>query len=313
MGYQFTESYLAVMIMSSIQIYKPTTSVYGTDIYGKHISDVSYSTGDFTEKIIEEILEIYSSIKDLKDKEILQDPSNHLRPIFQRLDHLIALNIDKSEEAILCDSAFNFAFDAIARFRSVYTAKLEIEHAHSILESRDPWEMLTNFTYISNYLKLSQTEFQGARLKPGDSVVFLGSGPLPLTLIVLCHWYGLKGIGIEREPDRAELSRKVLKKLGLSDQIEIINGDQLTLPLKTRSELIMIAAQAEPKNEIFNHLAKVLPVGTKLSYRIYEKGLRRLLDTFYLFELPEQFEEYLRVQPEPPVNNTVVFVTKDVC
>ncbi|MBC2762901.1 MAG: hypothetical protein HF970_06265, partial [ANME-2 cluster archaeon] len=243
--------------MSSIQIYKPTTSVYGTDIYGKHISDVSYySTGDYTEKIIEEVFEIYSSIKDLKDEEILQDPSNHLIPIFQRLDHLIALNVyDKSGEAIFFDYVFNLAFDAITRFRSLYTAKLEIEHAHSILESRDPWEMLTNFNYISNYLKLALTEFQGARLKPGDSVVFLGSGPLPLTLIVLCHWYGLKGIGIEQDPDRAELSRKVLEKLGLSDQIEIINGDQLTLPLKTRSELIMIAAQAEPKKEIFNHLA----------------------------------------------------------
>ena len=53
--------------------------------------------------------------------------------------------------------------------------------------------------------------------------------------------------------------------------------------------------------------------GTKLSYRIYEKGLRRLLDTFSFCEFPEQFEEYLRVQPEPPVNNTVLFVTKEVC
>ena len=264
-------------------------------------------------KIIEEIVEIYSSIRDLTAEDILQDPSNHLITIFQRLDHLIALNIyDKSEEAIFCDSEFNLAFDAIARFRSLFTAKLEIEHAHSILESKDPWEKLTNFNYISNYLKLSLTEFQVARLKPGDSVVFLGSGPLPLTLMVLCHWYRLKGIGIEKETDRAELSRKVLEKLGFSDQIEIINCDYLTLPLKTRSELIMIAAQAEPKKEIFNHLEKVLPVGTKLSYRIYEKGLRKLLDTFYLFELPEQFKEYRRVQPKPPVNNTVVFVTKEV-
>lgn len=302
--------------MNSIQmipIYKSTISDFCTDIYGKYISDVSYSNRDLTEKIIEEIFEIYSSIKDLKDEEILQDQSNYLRTVFQRLDHLITLNkYDKSAEAILCDSVFDSAFDAISRFRSLYTAKLEIEHAHSILKSIDPWEMLINFTYISNYLKLSRTEFQGARLKPGDSVVFLGSGPLPLTLMVLCHWYGLKGIGIEQDPDRAELSRKVLKKLGLSDQIEIINGNQLVLPLKTRSELIMIAAQAEPKKEIFNHLAKELPAGFKLSYRIYEKGLRKLLDTFSSCELPEQFEEYLRVQPEPPVNNTVVFVTKGV-
>jgi hypothetical protein len=53
-----------------------------------------------------------------------------------------------------------------------------------------------------------------------------------------------------------------------------------------------VAAQAEPKKAIFDHLVDVLPAGTKLSYRIYEKGLRLLLDT----------------APKPPVNNTVVFL-----
>lgn len=300
--------------MNSVQIYKQNSYIYGTDIYGKHISGVSHSIGNYTENIIEDFFEIYLSIKDLKDEEILQDPSNYLKTIFQKLDYLISLNISgKSAEVILCDSVFNLAFNAIARFRRLYTAKLEIEYAYSILESEYPMNMLQNFNYIQNYLKLSQTEFQGAKLKPGDSVVFLGSGPLPLTLIVLCRWYGLKGIGIEQDPDRAELSRKVLDKLGVSNQIKIINGNHLTLPLETRSDLIMIAAQAEPKKEIFNHLVKVLPEGTKLSYRIYEKGLRSLLDTFSSFELPDQFEEYLRVQPEPPVNNTVVFASKKVC
>jgi len=101
----------------------------------------------------------------------------------------------------------------------------------------------------------------------------------------------------------------VLAKLGLSDRIKIIDGNHLTLPLKEKIELIMVAAQAEPKREIFNHLAKVLPAGTKVSYRIYEKGLRRLLDTFSRYELPAQFDEYLRVRPKPPANNTVVFLT----
>ena len=296
--------------MVSIQKDKQITSVYGTYIYGKHFPGVSYSAGELAETIIGEIMEIYSSIHGLNDEEILQDYPDNLRAVFQRLDHLIALDIDdKAAEEILYDSQFNLAFDAITRFRSLYTAKLEMEHANSILESRDPWKMLGNFTYLSNYLQLSRNEYQGAGLIPGDSVVFLGSGPLPLTLIVLCHQYGLKGIGIEVEPDRVELSSKVLEKLGLSRQIKIIHGNHLTLPLKTRSELIMIAAQAEPKKEIFDHLAKALPAGTTLSYRIYEKGLRRLLDTFSFCELPEQFEEYHRVRPEPPVNNTIVFLT----
>ncbi len=71
----------------------------------------------------------------------------------------------------------------------------------------------------------------------------------------------------------------------------------------------MVAAQAEPKKDIFDHMAKVFPSGTVISYRIYEKGLRRLLDTFSQYELSDVFEEYLRVPPKPPVNNTVVFLS----
>jgi hypothetical protein len=154
--------------------------------------------------------------------------------------------------------------------------RLEIEHAKAILESEDPWRTLKDFDYFPNYLQLARTEYEGSVLKGGDCVIFLGSGPLPLSLIVLCDQYGLRGIGIEEEPNRAELSRSVLEKLGLSDQIEIIDENHFRLPLGVSFELIIVAAQAEPKKEIFDHLVK--------------------------------FEAYKRSRPEPPVNNTVVFL-----
>jgi hypothetical protein len=248
--------------------------------------------------------------KDLKDQEILLSHSNHLKTFFQRLDYLAALDVDdRLVEEIVCKLGYNPALEAIVRFRNLYSLRLEIEMANSILDSRDSWAVLKNFTHFSNYTQLARTECQGAELKPGDNVIFLGSGPLPLSLIMLCHQHGLRGIGIEQEPERAELSRKVLQKLELSGQIKIIAGNHFTLPLKEKSELLMVAAAAEPKKEIIDHLAMVLPEGTKITYRIYEKGLRRLLETSSFLELPEQFEEYLRIQPKPPVNNTVVFLT----
>ena len=289
------------------------THTHDSDIYAKVIpglgDNMSHGTDHFAESITEEIVAIHHSIKDFVDGEIYHDPSGHLNAVFRRLDYLIALDIDnKSAEDILSNSRFNSAFDAISTFRSQYTAELEMEQANSILKSKDPWKTLTDFTYLPNYIQLARTESRGAGLKPGDTVLFLGSGPLPLTLIVLCHQHGTGGIGIEQDPKRAELSRKVLEKLGLSSQIKIIRGNQQTLPLAETPELIMVAAQAEPKKEIFDHLAGVLPAGTKLSYRIYEKGLRRMLDTFYRYGLPEQLREYLRISPEPPANNTSVFL-----
>ena len=204
------------------------------------------------ESVTEEIMELCSVIQSIKAEESYQNLSNNLNTVFQRLDYLIAQDIDdKRAEEFIYNPGFGSAFDAITSFRSLYSAKIE----------------------------------------------------------VLCRLYGLRGVGIEQEPDRAELSRMVLQKLGLSDRIKIIAGNHFSLPLEEKSELIMVAAQAEPKKAIFDHLANVLPAGTKVSYRIYEKGLRRLLDTFSRYELPEPFVEYLRISPKPPVNNTVVFLT----
>lgn len=268
--------------------------------------------------IIKELLRIYTMTRDLKDEEILHSRSNQLKTFFYRLDYLAALDMNDQlaeEEVVgkLGQPPHNSVLASIVRFRNLYSLRLEIAEANSILASSEPWELLKKYTYFANYIQLARTEFRGARLKPGDRVVFLGCGPLPLSLIVLCHQYGLRGIGIEQEPERAELAIKVLEKLGLSGQIDIFAGNHFKLPVKTECELFMVAAAAEPKKEIFDLLAEVLPAGTKITYRIYEKGLRRVLEMSSFPELPEQFKEYLRIQPEQPVNNTVVFLIKEVC
>src|SRR5690606_23513680 len=104
--------------------------------------------------------------------------------------------------------------------------------------------------------------------------------------------------------------------LGLSEGITVINGNHLSI---TRADFIdygadskalIIAAQAEPKKEILDHLLKVIPEGCRLSYRIYEKGLMKLLNLDSLLDLPEGYREYKRVRPVPPAYNTVVFLEK---
>jgi hypothetical protein len=263
------------------------------------------------ELLIAEFRQICSQTKSLGDSEILENLSPDLYSVFKRLDELAALDVDeKSIEEITRSPDFDFLIAEISRFRFLYNLKLENEKAKSLLESSDSWETLRNFSFYPNYLQLARTEYTGSGLKPGDCVLFLGSGSLPLSLIVLCREYGLFGIGIEQDGKRASLSREVISRLGLSESIKIIEGDHFSLPLETGCDLYMVAAQAEPKKEVFEHLAKILPEGSKVSYRLYEKGLRRILDMNSLFELPSVFEEYFRVRPEPPVNNTVVLLKR---
>ena len=208
-------------------------------------------------------------------------------------------------------------FADIIRFRNLYTVKLETEHANEVLANESPWDVLEQFPFYGNYLKLVRTEYEGLGLKPGDTVAFLGSGPLPLTLIVFFRKYGVKSIGIEQVSTRANLSRRLIEKLGLSEDIIIVNGNHFSLDgkdfganLDSGVRALMVAAQAESKKEIFEHLLKVMPLGSRISCRIYEKGLRKLLNGNCLLDLPEGFEEQMRVHPEPPVYNTVVFLEK---
>jgi len=95
-----------------------------------------------------------------------------------------------------------------------------------------------------------------------------------------------------------------------TEHIRIAQGDHFKLPVQETCALITVAADARPKGEIFAHLAKALSKDTKLSYRIYEKGLRRLMDDQPVSKLPPEFKEYSRIRPEPPVNNTSIFLVK---
>ncbi|AAM06298.1 TPA: methyltransferase [Methanosarcina acetivorans] len=270
------------------------------------------------EYIVEEILGLYRDIRKLSDEEILYGTSDLNRELFQKLDSLINLEIeDGIAWNILQKKELEPVFAEISRFRNLYTVKLETDHANEILVSDSPWAVLENFPFYGNYLKLVRTEYEGLELSLGDRVFFLGSGPLPLTLIVFFQQHGVKSTGIEQDPTRANLSKKVLEKLGLSEVITIINGNHFSLNGEGFAlspdagiKALMIAAQAEPKKEIFEYLLAVMPAKSRISCRIYEKGLRRMLNGDCLFDLPEGFEEQARVDPEPPVYNTVVFLEK---
>lgn len=281
------------------------------------VGEVSESVKLSSGFILGEILKLYEEIKDLPEKEVLYGSSDLYESLFQRLNSLITLDLkDNTVQDLLDNRELEPIFISIYRFRNLYTIRLETGYADNILASKSPWKVLEEFPFYGNYLKLVRTEYEGFGLRPGDRILFLGSGPLPLTLIIFLKQYGVKSTGIEQDPVRADLSKRVLKKLEVSGDISILNGNHFSLSKEdlinpdSGTRAIMIAAQAEPKKEIFEHLLEVMPVGSRISCRIYEKGLSALLNRNCLFNLPESFEEQARLHPEPPVYNTVIFLEK---
>lgn len=272
---------------------------------------------ELSEAVLKEILDLYKDIRELSDEEILSCSSDRPEKLFMRLDALITLDLESDIVFILLNKQeLEPIFAHLNRFRNLYTVRLETGYAKEILSSQSPWDVLEGFPFYKNYLRLVQAECEGFDLKAGDRVIFLGSGPLPLTLIVFFKYHAVKGTGIEQNPERARLSIETLDKLGLSKYITIINGSHFSMnPIDfldpgTGAKAFIIAAQAEPKKEILDYLLEVIPAGCRISYRIYEKGLMKLLNRDFLLDLPDGYREYKRIQPEPPAYNTVIILEK---
>ncbi len=258
-----------------------------------------------------EFLNIYDSIRHLADDRILYGPTETFSSHFKRLNALGARDVgDETAEKLRKDKELQTVIQHISHLKRLNGLRMEIESANAIISSKDPWKELERFIYYPNYMELARMEYHGAELEPHAHVVFLGSGPLPLSLIALCRQYGVTGTGIEKFREYADLSQDLIKALKLDQHIRIIHGDHFSLPLSTDSSLIMVGADALPKDEIFAHIATTLPEGTRVSYRIYEKGLRRLMDIHSTIVLPPGLKEYARIRPRPPVNNTSVFVIR---
>ena len=164
---------------------------------------------------IEEIADKLSNFGNLDDDmDALDDVA--IDEVIKILDEVEVIAHDKtidfdSAKHILDDEKMNRALKLIRKFYVYVGARLEMENALKILNSDNPREVLDSFHFYDRYIGLINNESKLAKFNEEKTFLFLGSGPLPLTLIMFNEVFGCKCIGIEQQEDVAQLSRKVLK------------------------------------------------------------------------------------------------------
>lgn len=254
------------------------------------------------------IVEICDSLERYQDCEIGEYPLDEVVPILDAVEviaHDESIDFDSAKH-ILENERMNQALKTIRKFYVKVGTNLEIDNAKAILEADDPWAKLSSFHFYPRYEKLVNNEENLAKFSKGDRLVFIGGGPLPLTLIMFNKFFGVKGTSIEVVPEIAELSRKVLEKLGLSSQINVVDGDETALS-QLDYDAVMVAAFAEPKMRVFEHVRQAIEPETKILYRTYS-GMRAILYTPIKPEDLNGFQELGRVFPTGNVNNTSVLI-----
>lgn len=156
---------------------------------------------------IEEIADKLSNFGNLDDDmDALDDVA--IDEVIKILDEVEVIVHDKtidfdSAKHILDDEKMNRALKLIRKFYVYVGARLEMENALKILNSDNPREVLDSFHFYDRYIGLINNESKLAKFNEEKTFLFLGSGPLPLTLIMFNEVFGCKCIGIEQQEDVA--------------------------------------------------------------------------------------------------------------
>jgi hypothetical protein len=263
-------------------------------------------------KYWDKIKEIANSLKEYGDYKLDELPMDEIIPLLDSVEEIAhdqEIDFDSAKH-ILDDEKMNEALKFIRKFYVGIGARLETDNARAILESDDPWKTLESFHFYNRYQGLLRNENQLVKFTPEQKVVFIGGGPLPLTLILLNKIFNAQCVSVEIMPEVAELSQKVIAKLGLESQIEVVRGDETSLR-SIDYTVVMVAALAEPKERVFANVWEVVDTVTPVLYRTYT-GMRAILYSPVTEKATRGFHKEVMILPTGKVNNTSVLIRKVV-
>lgn len=195
-------------------------------------------------------------------------------------------------------------------------------HFSDLLGSFDrPLDHLDLFPYYNNYLKLAQLEHSLlSQHLPGrapDSIAFVGSGPLPLTSLVLAanHLPGTVFHNYDIDPSaNSKALRLVLPDPDLSRRVHFHTGDIMNVTTALRDyDVVFLAALVgmveEEKARVIAHLARHMAPGAILMVRSAH-GARAFLYPVVDPSDLRQFEFLSVFHPTDEVINSVIVAKK---
>lgn len=205
--------------------------------------------------------------------------------------------------------------EKLQNLSSLAESEMETYWAKRIIASKNPNEELLQFWYYANYATLTDLEYANISLisKDMSNVLFVGSGPLPLTSILLCQKYGLKCTLLEKDQLSVELSRQLIQALKLDRKISIEPMDAMEYQNYHEFDLISVAALvgATPpiKEEIIETIRTTMKKNSLLLCR-HSHGAKKLLYPSINKEAIEKLQPVVEVIPSHSIINSFFILQK---
>lgn len=266
------------------------------------------------EILIEKVCEIYENLSRLENL----NPSEHVNSLFSQLVHICKQQ---------CHMDITKLSDRVQDIRSKLiklcgkAEGLLESHFSTIIGSHEnPLHHIRLFPYYSNYLKLSKLEFSMLSkpcTKVPKRIAFVGSGPLPLTSIILATKY-LRTTCFHNYDIDPSANSKALQLISSDPELSkrmffhTANIMNVSIGLK-EYEVVFLAAlvgmHKEEKVQVINHLAKHMAPGAFLLLRSAHGPRAFLYPVINPSDL-QGFEVLQVFHPTDEVINSVIIARK---
>ncbi len=175
-------------------------------------------------------------------------------PTNQAFTELVALCGHRPEAevaAVLADARVRAVTQRLRQLCAAGEFRLERCWARRIAAAADPAGELRAFPYLDNYRALAALEVQSLSglLAAGAGagralarVCVLGSGPLPLTALLLARGLGASVEAVDRDAEATALARAVLRRLPGGRRVLVCSGEAADFAGVSSADLVVLAA-----------------------------------------------------------------------
>jgi predicted GNAT family N-acyltransferase len=154
-----------------------------------------------------------------------------------------------------------------------WETEIEFRFSRAVLEGEET--DLSRYLLSDRFDTLIRRELALLSGPPPQRILFIGSGPLPISAYYLHRLTGRRVDCLDRDPAAVAVSRQLIDKLGLDDVLHVHNGVGESFNIADY-DLIVVALLAKPKRRILRNLRKNAAPGCRILCRT-SYGLRRLV------------------------------------
>lgn len=258
------------------------------------------------EELISQVLYAHEVLKDAADR----SPRNPL--ITETLTALVQNIVlaeehfsDSEKRQVMENPQIRGVRRALLAELSEAEYEMELYFSDRFLQNPDFKEKnLNEFWYLQNYLDLVDLELEKLSVNkhPDKEIVFIGSGPLPLTAIIMAQKTGMKITCLDMDAAAVKRGEALAEKLGMADQLHFTQSAGNEYDYRDTA-LVMVASLVADKKQVLERIKTTAQEQPEVALRSAE-GLHALL---YDPVKPSMLAEFnMRVERETRPTPTVI-------